>query len=79
MCYTDAFVAGGRCAYGLMSGVIERPRAAAAGCQFGDVLLQDALLCQRLPIALCNAGIHPLSVVSAPIHPLPSVPEAFDS
>lgn len=78
MCYIGAFMAGGRCAYGPMSGVIEGP-AAAARCQFGDVLMQDALLCPRLPVALCNAGIHPPSVLSAPMHPLPSFPETFDS
>lgn len=78
MCYTGAFTAGGRCAYGLMPEAIARPRAAAARRQLDDVLMQDALLCQRLPAALCNAGIHPPSGLSAPVHPLPSFPETFD-
>lgn len=39
----------------------------------------DALPCQRLPVALRNAGIHPSAVLSAPLHPLPSFPETFDS
>lgn len=60
-------------------GVMARPHAAAARCQFGDVPVHDALLCHRLPVALRNAGIHSPSVLPAPTRPPPSIPENFDS
>jgi len=78
MHYVGAFMMGGRCACGPVSGMIERPHAASARCQFEDILMQDALLCERLPVALCNTAIHPPSALSAPIHPLPSFLETSD-
>lgn len=61
MGYISALVEDGRSAYDPMSGAIERPHEATARCQLGDVLMQDALLCQRLPAALGMGGIHPLA------------------